>query len=167
MRPGSSTPMPASTSRRSGSSRTASGRTATAARGTPSRSSATPTATAGPSRRSRRRADAVAATAEVAATASARRRLLLDGPAVAVGVAEEREGVPRAAVAVLPLAVLDEPDRRDVDAGIGVLLPGRIDVRDAELETLQGPRLHLRQPLADRDRAGGTGRRQLDDPEVV
>src|SRR5438045_9780063 len=93
--------------------------------------------------------------------------LLLDRPAVAVGVAEERKRVPRPAVTVLPLAALDEADGRDVDAGVGELRPGGVDVGDAQLQALERARVHLRQPLPDRDRTGRSRRRQLDDAELV
>src|SRR4051812_9042988 len=55
------------------------------------------------------------------------RGLLLDRPTVAVRVAEEEERVPRATVAVLPLAVLEEPDRRCVDALPNQLGAGGLD----------------------------------------
>src|SRR3954447_14424647 len=95
------------------------------------------------------------------------RRLLLDRPAVPVRVAEEEERVPRATVAVLPLAVLEEPDRCRLDALPDELGAGGLDVRDAELQTLEGAGRQAREPRPDRDRAGRAGRRQLDDPEVV
>src|SRR5689334_7596419 len=98
---------------------------------------------------------------------SAGRRLLLDGPAVAVRVAEEAERVPRPAVAVLPLAVLDVPDGGDVDPAADELGTGGVDVRDTQLEALQRAGLHLGEALPDRDRAGRAGRGQLDDAEAL
>src|SRR6478752_7490223 len=53
---------------------------------------------------------------------SGRRGLFLDGPAVAIRVAEECERVPRPAVAVLPLAFVDVADRGDVHPGVGELM---------------------------------------------
>src|SRR5436309_15968431 len=89
-------------------------------------------------------------------------RLLLDRPAVAIRVTEERERVPGPTVAVDPVAVHDVADGRDVHAPTGELGPSRIDVRDAELQPAQRAGLHLGESLADRDRAGRAWWRQLD-----
>jgi hypothetical protein len=73
-----------------------------------------------------------------------------------------------AAGAVEPFALfVDMPDRRHVQAPSDQLGPGRLDIGHAQLEALHGARLRLGEALADRDRAGRAGRRQLDDPEVV
>ena len=43
----------------------------------------------------------------------------------------------------------------------------RLGVGDDELEAVERARRHLREALADRDRAGGARRRQLDEPDLV
>ena len=98
---------------------------------------------------------------------SPHRRALLDGPAVAVRVAEEEERVPVVALAVREARAVVVPDGRDRDAPAGEERVGGVDVRHAQLEALEGPRRHLRQSRSDRDRASRALRRHLDDPEVL
>src|SRR4029450_2145997 len=80
---------------------------------------------------------------------------LLDGPAVAVGVGEEHEPAPGK---VLDLA--------DVDAAVHQLGAGGVDVGDDHLEAADRARRGVGDPGAQGDRAGRTGRRQLDEAEL-
>src|SRR5438552_2892994 len=60
---------------------------------------------------------------------------LLHRPAVAVGIAEEHERAPREIL-----------DRADLDPSLEELLAGRVDVRDDQLQPLDGPGRHVPQP---------------------
>ena len=92
---------------------------------------------------------------------------LLDGPGVAVGVAEEDEGVPAAARTVDAGGALVVLDLADGDAPLGQLGAGGLDVGDDELQALHRPRRRLDHPGGDGDRAGRPGRGQLHDVDVV
>src|SRR5680860_289384 len=59
---------------------------------------------------------------------------LLDGPSVAVGIAEEQESAPREVLDVRDL----DPSRREI-------VTGSLDVIHHELKPLEGARLHLRE----------------------
>src|SRR4029450_2952804 len=91
----------------------------------------------------------------------------LDRPAVAVGVAEEHERVPWAAGAVDAVGALVVLDLADLDARLGQLGTGGLDVGDDQLQALDRAGGHLDDPLADDDRAGRPGRGQLHDVHVV
>src|SRR4051812_12835087 len=80
----------------------------------------------------------------------------LHRPAVSVGVLEEHERAPGEVL-----------DRRDLDAAPGQVAGRRLDVLHHELETLNRAGLGLHDPLADRDRAAGPGRRELDEAHRV
>src|ERR671920_2126990 len=81
---------------------------------------------------------------------------LLYGPAVAVRIAEEDE---RAPVEVLHLAYLDPA----LDQ-LGTRGP---DVRDDELQALDRARRRVDDPGSQGDRAGRSGRRQLDKANLI
>jgi hypothetical protein len=63
-------------------------------------------------------------------------RPFLDRPAVAVGVAEEHEGVPAAAGAVDAVGALVVLDLADLDTSLEQLGPGGLDVGDDQLQSL-------------------------------
>src|SRR5689334_1211592 len=69
---------------------------------------------------------------------------LLYRPAVAVGIAEEDEGVPVLAAPLNRDAILEVLDRADLYSPLDQLGPRRLDVGDDELQTLQrsGRRSH-------------------------
>jgi integrase len=92
---------------------------------------------------------------------------LLDGPGVAVGVAEEDEGVPAAAGTVDAGGALVVLDLADGDAPLGQPGAGGLDVGDDELQALHRPRRRLDHPGGDGDRAGRPGRGQLHDVDIV
>src|SRR3954470_3975417 len=102
------------------------------------------------------RARASMALAESIAARTLATLRLLHRPAVAVGVAEEDEPAP---VEVLHIA--------DLDTAPGQLLARRFRIVHAELEALDGPRPHLAQPGADRDRAGGARWRELHESDGI
>src|SRR5215203_5996210 len=81
---------------------------------------------------------------------------LLQGPAVAVRVLEG--------------GVQDPPeilDLADVHPAVGELGARRVDVRDDQVQALDGARRRVDDPGPYCDRAGRAGRRQLHDPKVV
>src|SRR5918999_6321643 len=79
---------------------------------------------------------------------------LLDGPAVAVGIAEEDERTPR--------ELLDVPD---LDPALDQFGPCGVDVRDNQLKALHGARLHLAEPGPQGDRARRPRRGELDEAD--
>src|SRR4051812_40438592 len=81
---------------------------------------------------------------------------LLHRPAVPVGILEEHEAA--------PWEVLHLADR---DAARLQLVAGRVGVFDHQLQPLQRARLGRGDARADRNRARGTGRRQLHEPQVL
>src|SRR5262245_26723872 len=82
-------------------------------------------------------------------------RKLLDGPAVAVRVVEEHE--------LPPVELLDVTD---LDTALDELSARLVDVGDDEL-ALRRTRLLVGQTHAERDRAGGTRRRQLYEAQIL
>ena len=87
---------------------------------------------------------------------SGTRRDLLDGPAIAIRIAEIDEGAPRLHV-----------DVADLDAAPDEFCARGVYVRDHQLETPDRPRPHVGDAGADRDRAGRSGRRQLDESKPL
>ncbi len=83
-------------------------------------------------------------------------RDLLHGPAVAVGVAEVDEPAPREIL-----------DGAHIDPAALELGARRFDVGDDELEAGDRPRLRAAHSLAERDRTRRTGRRHLDEADLV
>ena len=83
-------------------------------------------------------------------------RDLLDGPPIAVRIAEIDEGAPG-----LHVDVADLDPAPDEFGARGVY------VRDHQLETPDRPRPHVGDAGADRDRAGRSGRRQLDESKPL
>src|ERR1700732_4638157 len=84
------------------------------------------------------------------------RRYLLNSPGVAVGIGEEHEPAPRE---LLDLAY--------VHSACEQVLAGAVGVLDDQLQPADRARLHLMDAARQRDRAGGTGRRQLDEAHLV
>src|SRR6187200_2347898 len=93
----------------------------------------------------------------------------LDKPAVAVRVAdgEVRTVVLAGRIDAGHLALGAEVERfAGLDPALDQPVAGRLDIGHHEVQALVAARLALREPGPDRDRAGGAGRGQLDDPEV-
>src|SRR3712207_4327980 len=93
---------------------------------------------------------------------------LLHGPAVAVRVAEEHEPDVvecRPALTQRIRAAAQRLDLADLDSALDELRVCLSDVRDDQLEALEGAWRHVRNDaLADHGRAAGARRRQLDEP---
>src|SRR3712207_4418116 len=93
---------------------------------------------------------------------------LLHGPAVAVRVAEEHEPDVvecRPALTQRIRVAAQRLDLADLDSALDELRVCLSDVRDDQLEALEGAWRHVRNDaLADHDRAAGARRRQLDEP---
>jgi AMP-binding enzyme len=81
---------------------------------------------------------------------------LLHCPAVAVGVGEEEEAAPGEVL-----------DVADLDAAGEQLLAGAVDVADHELQALERAGCHLVGAAGEGDRAGGAGRGELNEAEVL
>src|SRR3954454_15631555 len=94
-------------------------------------------------------------------------RDLLKQPAVAVRVAERGVREVRAPGQVEPGGLRLLLHLADVDAAADEILAGGVDVRDRQVELLEGSGLHGRDALAEMDRGLRPGRRHLHLPEVA
>ncbi len=90
-------------------------------------------------------------------------RDLLDGPGVAVWVAEEDEPDVVESVGLTPGVFPHDLDLADVHPALCELRACRVKVSYDQLQALEGARRHIRDdPLAHDDRAAGSGRGELD-----
>src|SRR6185437_17140807 len=80
----------------------------------------------------------------------------LERTTVAVRVFEEDEASPR-----------EDLDVADIDAAFGELLAARLGVVDDHLQAVDRARLHPMRARGERDRARGSGRRELDETKLV
>src|SRR3984957_21051341 len=97
------------------------------------------------------------------------RRDLLQQPLVAVRVAERSVGLVRPILRVAPWAppAGEVEHLADLNATIDEGRAGRVDVVDGQDQTVDRSRLAGGEALAEGDRAGRLGRRDLDNPEVI
>jgi hypothetical protein len=93
---------------------------------------------------------------------------LLDGPAVAVRIAEEDETDVVEWIGLRARALAQELDIADVDLSLGELGSRRVDVGDDQLQALERARRHVRDDaFAHHDRAARPGWRELHDPVAL
>src|SRR5579884_1199678 len=93
--------------------------------------------------------------------------LLLDRPAIPIGIVEKDETVPVAARSLFRDAVFEMLHGADVHVVFEQMRPRCPNVVHHELKSLERAGCHGRQPDTEGDGAGRSGRRQLNDPERI